>query len=152
MARSACVSGVALVLAIAGLTGCGGDGDSSGQEGIRTAGGEPLETITITESEFKLSPATVKVDRTGVYTFHVVNDGTTTHALEVEGHGLETETEPLSPGSSADLRVELPEDGEYELYCPVGNHREQGMEGTLTAGSGGGAGSGGTTTSGGLGY
>ena len=30
-----------------------------------------------------------------------------------------------------DLSVDL-EAGEYTYYCPVGSHRQQGMEGTLT--------------------
>ena len=149
-----------LLVAAVGLAAasCGGDESSSESttEGITASGGESLKTITISETEFKLSPVNVEVDKAGTYTFHVVNDGNTTHALEVEGHGLETETDPLSAGSSTDLVVDLPEEGEYEVYCPIGSHREQGMEGRLTVGAGSGStetGSGETTTSsGGLGY
>jgi len=43
------------------------------------------------------------------------------------------------PGSIFELKA-----GRYELYCPVGNHRELGMEGTLSVG--GAAPGGGTTT------
>ena len=32
----------------------------------------------------------------------------------------------------SDLVVDLPEEGEYEVYCPIDSHREQGMEGTIT--------------------
>jgi uncharacterized cupredoxin-like copper-binding protein len=145
-----------VAVAVAGATAsCGSDeGDSSGSQGISAATGQSIRTISISETEFKLSPANVQVDTPGTYTFRVVNDGNTTHALEVEGHGVETETAPISPGSSADLRIDVPEEGGYELYCPIGNHRDRGMEGTLTVGTG--AGAGGTTTtdsdSGGLGY
>ena len=38
----------------------------------------------------------------------------------------------LSPGQSGVLTVDLSKPGTYEFYCPVGNHREQGMEGTIT--------------------
>ena len=79
----------------------------------------------------------------GSYTFHVVNDGSVVHAFEVEGPSGEVETADLEPGASADLEVELSEAGEYEIYCPVDGHRDQGMEGTITVGGGGG---GGTTT------
>jgi uncharacterized cupredoxin-like copper-binding protein len=146
-----------IAVVVAGATAsCGSDeGDSSGSQGISAATGQSIRTISISETEFKLSPAKVQVDTPGTYTFHVVNDGTTTHALEVEGHGVETETESISPGSSADLRIDVPEEGDYELYCPIGNHRDRGMEGTLTVGTG--VGARGTTTtddsdSGGLGY
>jgi uncharacterized cupredoxin-like copper-binding protein len=27
--------------------------------------------------------------------------------------------------------VKLDKPGRYEMYCPVGNHKEQGMEGTV---------------------
>jgi hypothetical protein len=41
------------------------------------------------------------------------------------------------------VRIEL-QAGRYELYCPVGNHKEMGMEGTLSVG--GAPGGGGPTT------
>ena len=65
------------------------------------------------------------------------------HALEVEGPSGEVETEDLQPGDSADLDVDLSEPGEYEIYCPVDDHKGMGMEGTITVGGDGG---GGTTT------
>ncbi|HEX2097708.1 MAG TPA: plastocyanin/azurin family copper-binding protein [Rubrobacteraceae bacterium] len=53
------------------------------------------------------------------------------HALEIEGNGIEEETDDIEPGGSAELEVNL-EPGTYELYCPVGNHEERGMVGTVT--------------------
>ena len=44
--------------------------------------------------------------------------------------GVEEETEVIT-GGSAKLTVEL-EPGEYKVYCPVGNHEQAGMVGTLT--------------------
>jgi plastocyanin len=52
------------------------------------------------------------------------------HVVEVEGNGVEEETETITDGA-ARLAVEL-EPGEYKLYCPVGNHEQAGMVGTLT--------------------
>lgn len=118
---------LALVLLLAS---CGSDDpDESAPE---TAGPE------ITLSDFALEPASVEIAAAGTTTFRVVNDGATGHALEVDGEGIEEETDVLDPGESATLTVAL-EEGEYELYCPVGNHREQGMEGTLVVGSRGAA-------------
>jgi plastocyanin len=117
------------------LVGCGsddGDGDSSG--------GQSVELVA---TEFAFDPADVSVDEAGETTFTVSNDGEFPHALEIEGNGLEEETDTIDPGGSGSLTVDL-EPGEYVLYCPVGNHREQGMEGTLVVG-GAAAGAGATT-------
>jgi plastocyanin len=121
---------VALGLALAG---CGGD---EGDDEAAAPSGPPIETVTISATDFKFDPASVELDKPAVYTFRLVNDGDAPHALEIEGAGIEEETEEVAPGSSAELTVELEEGGEYELYCPIGNHRELGMEGTLTLGGG----------------
>jgi plastocyanin len=113
------------------LTACGSKSEESAP-----AGGQ---AIAISETEFKLDPSGVKVDQAGSYTFKVTNNGSVDHALEVEGPGGEQKTETIKPGQSAELTVAL-EDGSYEIYCPVDGHRDKGMEGMLTVGSGGGAG------------
>ncbi len=46
------------------------------------------------------------------------------HAVEVEGNGVEEETETTTDGS-ARLALDL-EAGKYEFYGPVGNHRKRG--------------------------
>jgi uncharacterized cupredoxin-like copper-binding protein len=135
----------ALGIAALSLAACGGGSDKSA-----APSGASQKTIQISETEYKLSPASVQLDEPGVYTFHVVNDGTLTHALEVEGNGVEAKTDDLAPGSSADLEVEITEAGGYEVYCPIANHRDLGMEGTLTVGGGTGASE--TTTTGGSSY
>src|SRR5919204_2669863 len=126
-----------LTLAVAG---CGGGGGS--KEQAASGGGK---TITIKETEYKLTPAKVTVASTGSVTFEATNDGQVDHALEVEGNDVEEETQTISPGSSAKLTVDLSKPGTYEVYCPIDNHRQMGMEATLVVG-GGGAGGGGTTT------
>jgi plastocyanin len=130
----------ALVLVIAG---CGSDDNESGA--TTTSGGGETQTFEVGLSEFKLTPSTVRIDGPGTYTFHAVNNGSIEHALEIEGENggkVEEETETLGAGESGDVTVELAA-GEYELYCPIGNHRAQGMEGKVVVG--GAAGSTGTT-------
>ena len=123
---------LALVLALL-LAGCGSEEDDA-------EGGGGGEAIEISGTDFAFSPASVEVDEAGEVTLRLVNDGGMPHALEVEGGGVEEETDEVGPGETAELTVEL-EAGEYVFYCPVGNHRDQGMEGTLTVGGGaGGAG------------
>ena len=52
------------------------------------------------------------------------------HAVEVEGKGVEKKSRTIQPGQRTSLTVNLKR-GSYEFYCPVGNHQEEGMEGTL---------------------
>jgi len=120
-----------VALALLLLPACGGE-DGSTDEGA--APGGPVVEVTL--KDFTIDPSAIDVEP-GSYTFHVVNDGQTVHALEVEGPGGEMDTDELEPGASADLNVGLAEDGDYEMYCPVGDHHDRGMEGTITVGGGG---------------
>jgi plastocyanin len=119
------------------LAGCGSD-DGGGE----SSGGQTVEVVA---TEFAFDPADVSVDEAGETTFTVSNEGEFPHALEIEGNGIEEETEELGPGESGSVTVDL-EPGEYELYCPVGDHRERGMVGTLVVGGGAEGAGGGTTT------
>ena len=123
------------------LAGCGGE-EASDDDGAATSGA--AQTVEIRETEFALTPDSVTLDAAGTYTFRAVNDGSVDHALEIEGNGVEDETETLAAGESGEVTVEL-EEGTYELYCPVGNHKDQGMVGRVVVGAGG---AGGTTTNG----
>ena len=124
-----------VLLAAAGLfAGCGGE--EAAQETETQEAAAAADTITVRETEFALDPAQVRLDAAGTYTFRAVNDGSVDHALEIEGNGVEDETETIGAGESADVTVELAE-GTYELYCPVGNHKDMGMAGTVVVGAGG---------------
>jgi plastocyanin len=125
---------------LAFAAGCGGSssGSSESSEEGSSATGTPVKTITINTSEYRLQPSSVTVSEAGTYEFNVVNKGSIDHALEVEGNGIETETDNIAPGDSATIKVDL-KDGSYEIYCPIDGHRDQGMEGTLTVGSGSGS-------------
>jgi plastocyanin len=130
-----------LLLAVLVSAGCGSDdnGETTGDTGA--AGGE---SVALTATEYKFDPADVTVDAAGKVTFTVTNDGQETHALEVEGDDVEEETDSIAAGDSGTLTVDL-EPGEYELYCPIDGHREQGMEGKLVVG-GSSTGAGSTTS------
>jgi len=133
------------------LAACGGTSSTSSS----SAGGPVLQTIQISEKEYSLTPSKITVAKTGTYELKATNDGTITHALEIEGNGVEEKTGDVAPGSTATLRVNLSRDGSYEIYCPIDGHRGQGMAGTLAVGNGsssGGMTTGETTTSGSLGY
>lgn len=119
------LAAIAVVVSGLAIAGCGGD------EGGEETTGTSSQTFAISMNDFTLSPATVAVDAPGTYTFEATNDGGVDHALEIEGNGVEEETETVAPGESASLTVDL-EAGTYEMYCPVGNHRDLGMTGDIT--------------------
>jgi plastocyanin len=128
-----------VALAVPVASGCGG-GDEAGDAGA-------VQTVEISETDFALEPETVNLDEAGTYTFRAVNNGDAPHALEIEGGGIEEKTEEIQPGESAELTVEL-DTGEYEMYCPVGDHKDRGMVGTVVVGGGTGGGGAGTTETG----
>ena len=121
------------LLATLALAACGSSSSSGGSGTTAPAGGG--QTVSIGESEFKLDPSSVKVDHAGTATFKVTNNGSVDHALEVEGQGVEEETETIKPGETVELTVDLSKEGSYEIYCPIDGHRDRGMEGMLTVGA-----------------
>jgi uncharacterized cupredoxin-like copper-binding protein len=67
----------------------------------------------------------------GETTFTVTNTGEHEHSFEIEGNGVERELAAnLAPGETGELTITL-EPGTYTVYCPVGDHREEGMVTTL---------------------
>ena len=115
------------------VSACGGGsgGDAAAQEPAADPGA--AKTIRIAATDFAFEPRTVELSAPGTYTFVVANTGKTDHALEIEGPGVEEKTQTIKAGGQSELTVEITEAGEYEIYCPVGGHRDLGMEGTLTA-------------------
>jgi plastocyanin len=125
-ARTATAAGLAALVSVLGACG-GGDEDAAAPPPAEGGG----QTVEISGTEFAFDPSTVTVDAPGTVTFRLTNNGATEHALEIEGNGIEEETDTIGPGETAEVTVDL-ESGEYEMYCPVDDHRGQGMEGTVT--------------------
>jgi plastocyanin len=139
-----------LVVVVSGLVvaGCGDDDETS--DGGGGGGGqaeteqapEPskpaAQTVDISATDFAFDPANPKV-KAGVVTFNLTNDGQAPHALEVEAPGGEVETEVIQAGQSASVEADLSEGGRVVIYCPVGNHRDMGMEGEIQVSGGGSA-------------
>jgi uncharacterized cupredoxin-like copper-binding protein len=134
------------------VAGCGDDDDDSGGGGADTAAetaadttetqaedtgggasGGAGETLKISADpggalKFNKSSLTAKA---GKVTIVMDNPSDLPHAVEIEGNGVEVAGDTVMKGgvskASADLKP-----GDYEFYCPVGNHKDAGMEGTLT--------------------
>ncbi len=139
------VVGCVCLLLLATTVGCGGGGGNTGggkeeQEeaspsvasGEQTGAQTPLEIIQVNETEMSLDPSEITLQQPGAYVFRAVNVGSVVHSLRIEGNGIEEQqTRDIEPGESADLTVTLGP-GTYELDCPVDNHEELGMRGTVT--------------------
>jgi plastocyanin len=149
---------VSLVAVLAALAlaagGCGDDGDNgggsgNGGSGSADSGGGGSDTEKQASSggggggsELKLAAdpsGALKFDKTslsakpGKVTIVMDNPSDVPHASEVEGRGVEEEGEVVEKGGVSQVSADL-KAGEYEFYCPVGNHKDAGMEGTLTVG------------------
>jgi plastocyanin len=137
---------MAAVTALA-LAGCGGDDEPSGTSGAAddtpTAESTPTETSTPAASggatlkiaadpdgAKKFTESTLTADA-GEVTVEFSNPSQLPHAVEIEGNGIEEETETVTGKDAAPITVDL-KPGEYTYYCPVGDHRAEGMEGKLT--------------------
>lgn len=121
------------VAGLATLAACGGDPGTTpaGPEGTPTQTGRE---IVVEMTDFALDVAEPNLTP-GTYTLVAEQQGAVVHALSISGPGIESEsTEVVDPGGDpAKLTVTL-EPGSYELWCPVGGHRAQGMEARLTVG------------------
>jgi plastocyanin len=90
-------------------------------------------TTTVVMDEFTLTPDHMVVPA-GRDTFALQNTGRFPHNVHIEGNGISADVKPDGPvagGESFSGAVTLAP-GAYDVWCPVGNHREQGMIGTLT--------------------
>jgi plastocyanin len=138
-----------LLIALLALVaaGCGGDDDDDegGGSGGATAtteeqapaedtgggGGEATRLTLVADPGGALKfDKTELTAKPGQVTVVMDNPSEVPHAVEIEGNGVEEETKTLTKGT-ADVTVDL-QPGEYRFYCPVGNHAQAGMEGTLT--------------------
>ena len=117
------------------LAGCGSDNKNAGSGSGSTSsssssgGGEQLALAAPADGSIKFDKTSLEA-KAGKVTINFDNPSSTPHAVEVEGNGVEEETDTVT-NSKASVTVDL-KPGKYEFYCPVGSHRQQGMEGTLT--------------------
>jgi plastocyanin len=142
---------VGLVVAALTLAACGGGDDESSSgasEATATETAAPTETATEDsggasagggETLQLAAPAdgSIKFDKTeldakaGNVTIEFDNPSSVPHAVNVEGNGIEEKSTDTITKSKASVTLDL-KPGTYEFYCPVGNHRAQGMEGKIT--------------------
>ena len=134
---------IALIVGAALIAGCGG-GDDNGESAATPAatatqapaddngGGGATETVKFSapsDGSLKFDQGDVTA-KAGKVTVDFANPSSVPHAVEIEGNGVEKAGDVVTGGDTS-FSVDL-KPGEYTYYCPVGSHRDQGMEGTLT--------------------
>jgi plastocyanin len=149
LAASACGSSSGASSSSTTITEAAGGGGGAGASG---------KTIDVTLKDFSIAVASTGSLAPGTYTFHVTNNGPSSHNLTINGPGVSDMATPtFAAGGSQDLTVTL-KNGTYDLFCSVPGHKQLGMDTHLTVGSGGSsggaaaggaAGGGGSTKSGG---
>ena len=125
----------ALLACLLLAAGCGDDSDDEGGGGSSDSGGSAATQLKLTADPggaLKFDKTTLST-KPGKTTVVLDNPSSVPHAIEVEGKGVEAEGETVEKGGVSKVTVDL-KAGEYEYYCPVDDHAQAGMEGTLTVG------------------
>lgn len=130
---------LAAACAALALAGCGSDDNSDNGGGSTSTpasgggggggGGSSLSLSAPSDGSLKFDQATATA-KSGSVTIKFDNPSSTPHGVEIEGNGVEKSSDVVTSANTS-FTVDL-KPGEYEYYCPVGNHRDQGMEGKLT--------------------
>jgi plastocyanin len=135
----------AAAAALLALSGCGGSNDNgSGQGSGAATPSTPTATDTPAASSGGGASVPVAADpggalaftektlsaKAGKVTFDFTNKSQVPHAVAIEGNGVDVKTEVVT-GANASVTADL-KPGKYTFYCPVDQHRQAGMEGTLT--------------------
>jgi len=105
-------------------TGLDVDGDATPQ---------PDETIEIVATEYAFEPDQFTVSPGGNVTIVLINQGQDPHNIAFEFvDGIRTLDANVPPGGEGRLELEVPDlERNYTFYCPVGDHFQLGMEGTM---------------------
>ncbi len=92
---------------------------------------EPLSaTVHVGLKDFHLDPDELTA-KAGPVTFVLNNGGRYTHDFRVEGNGIDEKAPKVGRGREREWQITLPP-GTYRISCPISNHADRGMTGTLT--------------------
>jgi uncharacterized cupredoxin-like copper-binding protein len=118
----------ALALALVVLAAGCGEGGGTGGGGLGTETGTSSGAdYELFASEFSFAPPFLVFEKAGTYSISVRNDGTLPHNFTIDGVG---KTPDVQPGETVAAELTFKQ-GNFEFYCSIDDHREQGMTGTL---------------------
>lgn len=118
------------------IAACGGDDEATPAP---ADDGAAAATLTLTAEEpgderFAFDPATLEADAGEVtIELSLPSDLKAPHGISLEGDGVDEAGAVVQAGGTSTVTADL-KPGEYTFYCPVADHRDEGMEGTLTVG------------------
>src|SRR4051794_1722025 len=101
--------------------------DKAGKTSVNAAAPAASAPVTVTLSEFKVSPATIEV--TTGSTITVTNTGSVAHNLTVKDQKVATPD--IAPKQSSPLDISALPAGEYTVICAVPGHETAGMTAKL---------------------
>ncbi|HEY6892226.1 MAG TPA: plastocyanin/azurin family copper-binding protein [Solirubrobacter sp.] len=120
------------------ISGCGGGGQ---EKATPTSSPSATRASSPTESAGVLSlqadQSRLKFDKSelsakpGKVTIVMTNPSALPHDVAIEGNGVDVKGKTVSQGGTSTATATL-KAGTYTFYCSVDNHRQAGMEGTLT--------------------
>ena len=87
--------------------------------------------VRLIETEFAITPANPRVSGTHDVDFEVTNNGSVTHSFAVRTPFGVLKSQPIAPGQKGGLTVDLIRPGIYAFYCPLHDHRQKGMQGSI---------------------
>ena len=121
-----------VVVALTAAAACG-SGSTPGSQSSTPAPPPTPQTISITENEFAISPATISL-KAGDYVFQLQNSGKAPHDL----HIVDSTNQPVAgttavlPAAGTGSFTATLKAGTYTMFCAVDSHRTRGMQGTVT--------------------
>jgi plastocyanin len=128
----------AVLMTALAVTGCGGGG---GEKATPTSSPKATSTSSPKESAGVLSlqadASQLKFDKSalsakpGKVTIVMKNPSPLPHDVAIEGNGVDVKGKVVNQGGTSTAIASL-KAGTYTFYCSVDNHRQAGMEGTLT--------------------
>jgi len=120
------------------ISGCGGGGEekatpTSSPKATRTS--SPTESAGVLslqadQSQLKFDKSTLSA-KPGKVTIVMQNPSALPHDVAIEGNGVDVTGKTVNQGGTSTATANL-RAGTYTFYCSVDNHRQAGMEGTLT--------------------
>ena len=131
--RRLCATGLVVVAGGLGLAACGSDDEGSSGSSASDSGTSLKTNATESATGFGFTTKSLSA-KAGKVTITMDNPSgnKAPHDIAIDGNGVDVKGEVVKPGAgtstvSTDLKA-----GTYKFYCSVGQHRKNGMEGTLT--------------------
>lgn len=88
-----------------------------------------VRTIEIRATEFSFEPSQIQVDKGETIRLQLINAGSLSHNIHLEGAPVKTET--VQSGATATVRFTAESAGMVQFFCNVPGHNQAGMTGRI---------------------